>query len=62
MSQIYFGLGMHRTYGLRSIKLDDFRSVSSLVKFGNNGILQAAHVGKLITDEVVLTGVLMVPG
>ena len=42
--------------------LDDVHSVSSLVKFGDSGILQAAHVGKLITDEVVLTGVLMVPG
>ena len=42
--------------------LDNVHSVSSLVKFGDSGILQAAHVGKLITDEVVLTGVLMVPG
>ena len=42
--------------------LDDIRSVSFSVKFRNSGILKAAHVGKLITDEVVLTGVLMVPG
>ena len=31
-----------------NIKLDDAHSVSSLVKFGNNEILQAAHVEKLI--------------
>ena len=31
-----------------NIKLDDAHSVSSLVKFRNNGILQAAHVEKLI--------------
>ena len=45
-----------------NIKLGDVCSVSSSVKFGDNGILQAAHVEKLITDEVVLTGVLMLPG
>ena len=44
------------------IVLDDICSVSCLVKFKNSGILKAAQVRKLITDKVVLTGVLMVPG
>ena len=47
---------------LENIALDDARSVSSSVKFGNSGILKAARVRKLITVKVVLTGVLMVPG
>ena len=45
-----------------NLVLDDVRSVSSSVKFGNSEILKAAHEGKLSTDEVVLTEVLMVPG
>ena len=44
------------------IVLNDVCSESSLVKFGDSGILQAAYEGKLIADKVVLTGVLMVPG
>ena len=46
---------------LKNIVLDNVRSVSFSVNFGYSGILNAAHVGKLITDKVVLTGVLMVP-
>ena len=35
-----------------NIVFDDIHSVSSLVTFGNSGMLFAAHVGKLITNKL----------
>ena len=45
-----------------SVYLDDVKPISSSVKFGNNAILKAAHVGKLKTDPLILSDVLMVSG
>ena len=45
-----------------NIVLDDVHSVSSSVKFRNSGILKAVHIGKLNTDKVIFSEVLMVPG
>ena len=44
------------------VPLHQNRSVkSSAVKFGNDGILAASHIGKLKTVKVMLTAVLKVP-
>ena len=37
------------------IQLDDLQPLKSSVKFGNSGRLKDAHVGKLITDTVILS-------
>ena len=43
---------LHQTHSVKS----------SAVKFGNDGILAASHIGNLKTADVVLTDVLKVPG
>ena len=41
--------------------LTDVRPITSSVRFGNNGVLKVAHIGKLNTKHIILHDVLMNP-